>query len=180
MLKILDDTKKELRKNCEVVETPLNQEDENTILEMLDYVIKSQDDEYALKYNIRPGVGLAAPQIGINKKMIAIYFIDENEKEVRHALVNPRIISNSTRLIAIKSGEGCLSVKEDKEGYVYRYFKITVKAYDALKKQDVTFTAKGYEAIVLQHEIDHLSGILYYDRINKKNPFEIKPNSELL
>ena len=112
--------------------------------------------------------------------MIAIYFIDENDKEVKYALVNPKIVSNSTRLIAIKGGEGCLSVNEDKTGYVYRYYKITVKAYDALAKKEVTINAKGYEAIVLQHEIDHLSGILYYDRINKNNPFEIKPNSELI
>ena len=182
MLKVLDDSKKVLRKKCEDVETPLSKENEKTILEMLEYVINSQDEEYVEKYHVRSGVGLAAPQIGISKKMIAIYFIDENDKEVKYALVNPKIVSNSTRLIAIKGGEGCLSVNEDKTGYVYRYYKITVKAYDALAKKEVTINAKGYEAIVLQHEIDHLSGILYYDRINKnnrwKNPliifFEIK------
>lgn len=180
MLKILDDSKKELRKDNQDVITPLSKNDEDTIFSMLDYIIKSQDEEYIKKHNIRSGVGLAAPQIGINKKMIAIYFVDENNKEIKHALVNPKIVSNSTRLIAIKSGEGCLSVKKDIQGYVYRYNKITVKAYDAIKKENVTFNAKGYEAIVLQHEIDHLSGILYYDRINKKNPFEIKSNSELI
>lgn len=180
MLKVLDDSKKVLRKKCEDVETPLSKENEKTILEMLEYVINSQDEEYVEKYHVRSGVGLAAPQIGVSKKMIAIYFIDENDKEVKYALVNPKIDSNSTRLIAIKGGEGCLSVNEDKTGYVYRYYKITVKAYDALAKKEVTINAKGYEAIVLQHEIDHLSGILYYDRINKNNPFEIKPNSELI
>ena len=179
MLKILDDSKKVLREQCDNVTTPLSEEDEKTILEMLDYIIKSQDEEYATKHQIRSGVGLAAPQIGLKKKMLAIYFETE-DKIIKHALVNPKIISNSTRLIALSGGEGCLSVKEDKFGYVYRYNKITVKAYDALAKKDVTFTAKGYEAIVLQHEIDHLSGILYYDRINKKNPKEIKPNSELI
>ena len=179
MLKILDDSKKILREICDEVETPLNKENEKTILEMLNYIIKSQDEEYAKKHEIRAGVGLAAPQIGIKKKMIAIYFQDE-DKIVKHALVNPRIISNSTKLCALSGGEGCLSVKGDKKGYVYRYYKITVKAYDALQKKDVTFTARGYEAIVLQHEIDHLSGILYYDRINKNNPEEIKPNSELI
>lgn len=180
MLKVLDDSKKVLREKCVDVETPLSKENENTILEMLNYIINSQDEEYLEKHHIRSGVGLAAPQIGISKKMIAIYYVDENEKEVKHALVNPKIIANSTRLIAIKGGEGCLSVNKDKEGYVYRYYKITVKAYDALAKKDVTINAKGYEAIVLQHEIDHLSGILYYDRINKKNPFEIKANAELI
>ena len=147
---------------------------------MLDYLKKSQDEEYASKYNIRSGVGLAAPQIGIKKRMFVVYYEDENEKIVQYALVNPKIVSNSTRLCALESGEGCLSVEEDKKGLVYRYYKVTIKAYDLLQNKDVTINAKGYNAIVLQHELDHLNGIVYYDRINKQNPYEIKANSELI
>ena len=70
---------------------------------MLDYFIKSQDEEYASKHQIRSGVGLSAPQIGLKKKMLAIYFETE-DKIIKHALVNPKIISNSTRLIALSCG----------------------------------------------------------------------------
>ena len=49
-----------------------------------------------------------------------------------------------------------------------------MKAYDHVSKQEVTLSLKGYVAIVLQHEYDHLFGKVYYDRINKKNPFEVK------
>ena len=72
---------------------------------------------------------------------------------------------------------GCLSVDNEHEGYVYRSYKIVVKAFDALKGEDVTITARGYDAIVLQHEIDHLNGVLFYDHIDKKDPFKVIPGS---
>ena len=58
--------------------------------------------------------------------------------------------------------------------------KIVIKGYDAIQEKDVTITAYGYDAIVLQHEYDHLDGILYYDRINKQNPTQEVPNSYLI
>ena len=146
---------------------------------MVDYLIKSQDEEYAKKHNIRAGVGLAAPQIGINKRMFAIYYENEEEK-IQYALINPKIIQNSIKKVALASGEGCLSVDNDHPGYVYRYDKIIIKGYDAITDKEVTITARGYDAIVLQHEYDHLDGILYYDRINKANPTLEIPNSYLI
>jgi peptide deformylase len=77
----------------------------------------------------------------------------------------------------LQSGEGCLSVDNDHKGYVYRPYKIRVKAYDFLTNKEIEIIARGYDAIVLQHEIDHLSGVLYYDHIDKKNPFKILDNS---
>lgn len=184
MLKIYDDKSKILRERCEPVSLPLSKDDEKTLWSMLDYLKKSQDEKYAEKHHIRSGVGLAAPQIGLKKRMYVIYYTKagKNGKEevVSYALVNPKIVSNSAKLCALRGGEGCLSVKEDKEGYVYRYYKIVLKAFDLVQNKDITITAYGYDAIVLQHELDHLEGILYYDRINKQNPLEIKPNSELI
>ena len=55
-----------------------------------------------------------------------------------------------------------------------------MKAYDVVSKKEVLIKAKGYDAIVLQHEYDHLDGILYYDRINKKEPNKEIPNSYLI
>ncbi len=180
MLKIYNDSSKVLHEICDEVSLPLSEEDKKILLEMVDYLKKSQDEKYCEKHHIRSGVGLAAPQIGLKKRMFAIYYELEDNKIVKYALVNPRIISNSTKLCALSNGEGCLSVNEDKKGYVYRYYKVLIKAYDVLQDKEIVITARGYDAIVLQHELDHLNGVLYYDRINKANPFEIKPNSEII
>ena len=68
----------------------------------------------------------------------------------------------------------------DKEGYVHRHFKIRIKAFDALQNKDVELVARGYDAIVLQHEYDHLNGLFYYDRINPQAPKEALPNEEII
>ena len=85
-----------------------------------------------------------------------------------------KIILESIQEVYLSGGEGCLSVDEMHEGYVYRHNKIQVKAFNAITMKEEIITARGYEAIVLQHEIDHLSGVLYYDHINKKDPFFVK------
>ena len=179
MLKIVKDNVASLREKSELVTLPLSKEDENLLKEMVSYLKKSQDEKYCQKHHIRAGVGLAAPQIGVNKRMFAIYYTKEDEV-VEYGLVNPKIIQNSVRKVALASGEGCLSVDNDHPGYVYRFDKIVIKGYDAISEQDVTISARGYDAIVLQHEYDHLDGILYYDRINKDNPNLEIPNSYLI
>ena len=177
MLKIVKDNVKSLRKKCEPVSLPISKEIRDILNEMLDYLVKSQDEEYCQKHGIRSGVGLAAPQIGVQKRMFAIYYQKNENEYVKYGLVNPKIIQNSLRKVAIQGGEGCLSVDEDKKGYVYRYHKIVMKAFDIVSNKEVTITATGYDAIVLQHEYDHLDGILYYDRIDKDNPFKEIENS---
>ncbi len=178
MFKIVKDSQKSIREKCEPVLMPASKEDIALLKEMVKYLRLSQDDNYATKHNIRSGVGLAAPQIGIQKRMLAVsYIIDEEGNRVEYGLINPRIVANSVKLCCLASGEGCLSVDIDRKGYVYRYYKITVRAYDVLQEKDIEIVAKGYDAIVLQHEIDHLDGILYYDHINKKDPFEEKENA---
>lgn len=169
-LKIIKDNNPLLRKKSVEVSLPLSKEDKDTLLNMLNYLKNSQDEKYReLHKEVREGIGLAAPQIGLLKRMLVVYFKREDE-EITHVLVNPVIISNSARKCVLRNGEGCLSVDNPHEGVVFRDYKIKVKAFDALKNKEVTITALGLESIVLQHEIDHLSGILYYDRINKMNP----------
>ncbi|MFA5687479.1 MAG: peptide deformylase [Bacilli bacterium] len=170
--KIVKDTSLSLRSKSKPVTFPISEKDEKLLLKMLEYLKNSQNPAFREKHkDVREGVGLAAPQVGVNKRMLVIYFKSEEEKEVVHALVNPSIIENSLQKTYLLSGEGCLSVDDFHEGYVPRDYKIVVKAYDVIKKEDVMIKASGYEAIILQHEIDHLNGILYYDRINKSNPF---------
>lgn len=169
MLKIYDDKYYTLRKRAETVPMPLSTEDEAFALSMLQHIKESQDEDFATKHNLRAGVGLAAPQVGVLKRILVVHFEYEEGKFKTHVLVNPRIISNSVKKAYISTGEGCLSVKEDYPGRVYRSYKITVDAYDVLKKKQVNIVAIGYEAIVLQHEIDHLNGVLFYDHINAEN-----------
>ena len=171
--------KKFLHQKCDEVSLPLGKEDKGTLLEMVEYLKVSQNEELSEKYNIRPGVGLAANQIGLKKRMIAIYFQDE-DKIHEYALVNPKIVSYSVKLCCLDNGEGCLSVPKDAEGYVYRHYKVTVKGYDAITGKEITIKAKGYLAIILQHEIDHLEGKLYTDRIDKKDPFKVIQDAILI
>ncbi len=159
-----------LRKQTEEVTTPLNQEDRNTLLAMLQYLKNSQDPMLAKKYKLRPGTGLSANQIGVDKRMFAVLF-DHNEM----VFINPKIISHSLNMIYLPDGEGCLSVNRPVHGFVPRYERIKVRAYD-IDGQEFILPFQGYGAIVVQHEIDHLNGIMFYDRINKENPFQLPTN----
>ena len=63
---------------------------------------------------------------------------------------------------------------------MHRYYKIKLAAFDALTNQDIIITATGFDAIVLQHEYDHLEGKFFYDHINLNNPTQVLPNEEIL
>lgn len=173
---ILKDTDPIIREKSEKVNLPLSQEDESLLRDMLQYVVDSTNEEKAEKYNLRPAVGISAIQVGVKKQMTAVVVddVDKNGNPVHfeYMLVNPRIVSSSVQKAYLHGGEGCLSVVDTHEGYVVRSARITVKAFDLVTNQDITIRARGYLAIVLQHEIDHFSGILFYDRIDQKQPFK--------
>src|SRR5690625_2745835 len=84
-----------LRKVANEVTLPPSKEDIQTLNKMLSFLKNSQDEEISEKYDLRPGVGIAAPQLGINKRLIAIHFLDQNEKTNSYQLINPKIISHS-------------------------------------------------------------------------------------
>lgn len=171
--KIVKDSNPSLRQKCEEVKE-ITPELIDFVNEMHDYLVASQDETISQKYNLREGVGLAAPQVGRNIKALVVYFEESTEEGSRiidHRLINPKIILESVKEVYLSGGEGCLSVDEPHQGYVYRHNKIQVKAFNVQTKKEEVITARGYEAIVLQHEIDHLNGVLFYDHIDKKNPF---------
>lgn len=161
-----------LREVAKEVDIPPSAEDKETLKKMLEFLINSQDDEIAEKYKLRAGIGIAAPQIGISKRMIAIFLMDDKEKLHRYALFNPKIISHSVEKTYLESGEGCLSVDREVPGYVPRHTRIKVKAQD-IEGKDVLLKLSGLASIAVQHEIDHLDGIMFYDRIDKDEPFKI-------
>ncbi len=172
-----------LTKVSNEVKLPMSREDKKTLFSMMELIKNSQNKDIAEKYQLRPGVGLAAPQINVSKKMIAIHTLDENNKLYSYMLVNPKIISHSVEQTFLTSGEGCLSVDREVPGYVLRSKRITIKGYELKENGElasIKLRLKGYVAIVFQHEIDHLNGILFIDRINKENPFLVPENANPL
>lgn len=164
-----------LREKSADVSFPLDKEEIDLLNKMTTYLKNSQDEELAEKYGLRSGVGIAAPQVAINKRLIAIYF-EQDGKLHDYQLVNPKIIGHSVEQAYLINGEGCLSVDETIEGYVVRHHRITVRCYD-INGNEMRLRLKGYPAIVLQHEIDHLNGVMFYDYINKDNPFLAPENA---
>ncbi|WP_335870447.1 peptide deformylase [Bacillus sp. 2205SS5-2] len=160
-----------LRRIADQVPLPPSQDDQQVLHDLLQYVQNSQDPEKADKYGLRPGIGLAAPQINISKQMIAVSVTDGKGNQYEQALFNPKIVSHSIEKAYLTSGEGCLSVDRPVPGYVPRYARITVKGYD-IKGNEVKLRLKGLPAIVFQHEIDHLNGIMFYDLIDQNNPLQ--------
>jgi peptide deformylase len=165
-----------LRIVAEEVALPPSEEDKEVLRSLLEYVVNSQDPEISSKYGLRPGIGLAAPQINVPKRMLAVNVIDEKGTLYSHALFNPKIISHSVEKAYLTSGEGCLSVDRQVPGLVPRYARLTVKGWN-IDGEEVKLRLKGLPAIVFQHEIDHLNGIMFYDHINEDNPFEPIPGA---
>lgn len=163
-----------LRKRLSKVEFPLSSELKESLRLMRQYVVESYDEELVEKFDLTPSVGIAANQIGIDARMCVVYIQDEDgEPYVDLTMINPVILSSSAELSFIESGEGCLSVPKRPEGYVYRARKIKLRYYDIEGNQHIV-ELDDFESIAVQHEIDHLNGILYSDKINKDNPFEVR------
>ena len=106
------------------------------------------------------GIGLAAPQIGVSQRLIVA---DPDKEEAGNliTLINPVIVSGEGHNAI---DEGCLSVPEF-TAEVSRYAQILVRGV-TLDEKEIEFAVEGLPAIVLQHEIDHLDGILFIDRIS--------------
>ena len=110
-----------------------------------------------------PGVGLAANQVGILKQIITINFEDkENDKRANYILFNPTIIEYSEEKVIME--EGCLSLPEQYAD-IERPKKILLEYTDENEK-NIKKEIDGYEARILQHEIDHLSGRLFVDYLS--------------
>lgn len=171
-----------LRAEAEEVTFPLT--DQEIILgeKMLQFLHHSQDPVMAEKMGLRGGVGLAAPQLDISKRIIALLVPnpeDEHGNPPKEAfaleavMYNPRIVAHSIQEAALADGEGCLSVDRDVPGLVIRNARVTIEYYDKDGEKH-TLKLKGYNAIVVQHEIDHTNGIMFYDRIDPEHPLTPK------
>ncbi|MBE6155465.1 MAG: peptide deformylase [Firmicutes bacterium] len=173
-IKILDEKDKILRKVSKEVTFPLEDATKQTIFDAINYLKLSQDEEIAEKYDLRPGMGLAFIQLGIPKRIFVIANKDEDTgKFEEHIIINPVITSQSEEMIYVGEGEGCLSVNRPVDGIVPRCARITLN-YQDMDGNHKKIRVREDIAIAFQHEIDHLNGILFVDKIDKKNPFKNK------
>ena len=170
-LKILDEKNKILHKKSKPATFPVSEDIRQLCYDTIKFLELSQDEDIAKQYNLRAGMGMALVQLG---KPIRIFVIanelDDNTFE-EHIIINPKIISQSEELIYVGEGEGCLSVNRSVEGIVPRCARITVEYYD-FDGNKKTIRAREDLAIAFQHEIDHLNGILFVDRIDPNNPYK--------
>lgn len=170
-----------LREKSVEVKLPLSNDDKEVLKGLYDYVIVSTFPELIEKLDIRPGVGIAAPQVGVNKRMFAINAtsLDEENKRYLWAVINPEITYRSKEKTYLPGGEGCLSVDRETCGITPRSMTIKVKCYlynfETNKMTHVTETLTGYPAIVFQHEYDHLDGILFVDTIEDEQETKVMP-----
>jgi peptide deformylase len=132
--------------------------------EVTDELRKLAQDMAETMYD-EPGIGLAATQVGVAKRLIVMDLDWRAEDSVRtpRILLNPEIVTREGETISEQ--EGCLSVPDFKAD-VPRSARVIVKARD-LDWNEVTFDATELEAFCFQHELDHLDGMLFIDRISK-------------
>ncbi len=168
-LNILDEKDKKLRKISEEVSFPLTKDDKKLIQHIIDELTYSQIEEYAEKYQLRPGMGMAFPQLGLLKRIVVIvHEVDDGFDN--YVVINPKMVSYSEEMIAADAGEGCLSVNREVEGHVPRYARVKIEGFDE-DGNKISIRAREELSIAFQHELDHLNGILFYDRIDTKKQF---------
>ena len=158
-----------LRTVIDEVALPLTDDDKAIMADLVEYLKNSQDKKSAKRYKLKEGVGLAAPQVNLNKRIFAVRAEDEQGVLHEYALANPRLLSHSEELAYLSDGEGCLSMKKNVTGIVPRFARVRMTGY-AVDGELIEIKAKGFIAIVLQHELDHLNGKMFYDHINPDNP----------
>ena len=115
------------------------------------------------------GVGIAAPQVGILKNIIWVQRFDKDNFPFE-VYLNPKIISYSEQKQTMR--EGCLSIPDRSETLYNRANTITI-TYDTMQNEQKTESISSFTAIIFQHEIDHLNGILYLDHLNEDKPVKL-------
>lgn len=174
-IKILDEKNKILHKKSVDATFPLTQKEKQDIQDMLLYLKMSQIEEERSKYDLRAGMGLSYVQIGVLKRIFVVVDEYEEGKFKNYVVINPKVVSMSEEMVYVGEGEGCLSVNRPVDGIVPRHARITVEAYDE-NGEKYTLRVREELAICFQHELDHLDGVLFPDKIDKKNPFKDSEN----
>lgn len=158
-----------IRKICHYPDPVLRKETEEVTLFDEDFIALTQDMAETM-YDA-PGIGLAAPQIGVSKKLVIVDTSEDDEEQSYMVMANPEIVSKEGGQI---DEEGCLSLP-GLTSKVKRFKKIKVK-YQNEKGEEQELETEDRFAVVLQHEIDHINGVLFLDHLSslKKNLYKKK------
>ena len=116
-------------------------------------------------------MGLAFIQLGIPKNIFVIVNEVAEEQFENYVIINPKMLSHSEELVYIGEGEGCLSVNREVEGIVPRYARMRI-SYQDENGEKKEIRVREEVSVAFQHEMDHLNGILFVDKIDKRNPFK--------
>ncbi len=143
------------------VPNPILRQAAATVNEVTDGTRQLLDDMAATMYDA-PGIGLAAPQVNISQRVIVMDCGKDNEAELIK-MINPEIVSASATLAVHE--EGCLSIP-DQTADVERPSEVTVQYVDENGVRQL-IVATGLLAVCVQHEIDHLNGVLFIDHISR-------------
>jgi peptide deformylase len=150
---------------------------QTTPVENIDGALQEIIEKMAATMYAAPGVGLAAPQVGIGRSFLIYDIAPREDGRDLHVLVNPRIIESEGEIVS--ENEGCLSVP-DFRADVKRDERILVEGVDR-DGNPLRFEAEGMPAIVIQHELDHLNGTLFIDHISalKRNLYKRRVKKEM-
>lgn len=130
-------------------------------VQTIDGELQTFIDEMIETMYAAPGVGLAAPQVGRLSRVIVLNPSGNRDPESLMALINPEIVQAEGEITA---EEGCLCIPDLREP-VTRYERVLVKGYDR-HEREIEVEGKGLLARILQHEVDHLEGLLFIDRLS--------------
>jgi len=149
-----------------------------TRIRQVDESIRALAEDMYETIPVAEGVAVAAPQVGITRRLIVIRYTEAEEDgsdpvEITYRLANPEIVRGNGRQVGL---EGCLSIP-GWVGEVPRMETVTVKAID-MDNKPVRIKATGYLARVFQHEIDHLDGILFTDRVEDRSTLRLVEGDE--
>lgn len=162
MFKVIQITEPNELKILKAVSTDVNPKDK-----LIPHIAKRM--YLAMRNPANPGIGIAAPQVGINRNLFWVQRLDK-PGEPFEFYINPKIVWRSDLLR--KGMEGCLSIPEDR-GDVYRNYTIKVTYFD-LKGNFNEEMIEGFTAVIFQHEEDHLNGILFTDRIIEQTDWNVQ------
>ncbi len=139
-------------------------------IRQVDASIRKLADDMYETIPVAEGVAVAAPQVGVTRRLIVIRYVETDEddedaegEEITYRLANPEIVRGNGNQVGL---EGCLSIP-GWVGEVPRFESVTVKGTD-MENKAVRVKASGYLARIFQHEIDHLDGVLFTDRVEDK------------
>ncbi len=172
---ILKDNNPILRQHSKEVDLKNDKSLENLVFKLKKYLYDSNDADIASEKNLVPAVGIAAVQIGILKR---VFVMVDLEEEQFIEILNPKVINKSDTWAHLSGGEGCLSVPLKRDGDIHRSLEVEVEYYD-LKGNKHNREFKGYQAIIFQHEYDHLEGKLYTDYLDGNINLEVEDSVEI-